>query len=49
MPQAIEKLEKLLQLIKQFINIKKSGQIRINLHEGNLSEKVEIKETHHLK
>jgi len=43
-----EKLEKLLKLIKEFLEKKKSCQIRVNLHEGNLSEKIEVKETHHL-
>ena len=44
----MEKLQQLLKLIKHFLDTKKSVQIRINLHGGNLSEKVEVKETHHL-
>lgn len=40
-----EKLEKLLLLLKQFLDQKRSCQIRLNLHEGNLSDKVEVKES----
>jgi len=40
-----EKLEILIRLIKNMICEKKSAQIRVNLHKGNLSEKVEIKKT----
>ncbi len=43
------KIEKLFRLIKEFIDNKKSVQLRINLHEGNLSEKVEVKESLDLK
>jgi hypothetical protein len=39
------KIEKLFKLIKEFLDNKKSVQLRINLHEGNLSEKVEVKES----
>ena len=38
------KIEKLFKLIKELLDNKKSVQLRINLHEGNLSEKVEVKE-----
>lgn len=40
-----EKIEKLLRLIREFLNDKKSCQIRINFHEGNLSERIEVKES----
>ena len=40
-----EKIEKLFKLIKEFLDKKKSCQIRLNFHEGNLSGKVEIKES----
>lgn len=39
------KIEKLFRLIKEFLDNKKSVQIRVNLHEGYLSEKVEVKES----
>ena len=39
------KIEKLFKLIKELLDNKKSVQLRINLHEGNLSEKVELKES----
>jgi hypothetical protein len=39
------KLENLLKLIKEYVDSKKSAQIRINFHEGDISEKVEIKES----
>lgn len=44
-----EKIEKLLCLIRESMENKKSCQVRINLHEGNVSEKVEIKEIRRLK
>jgi len=40
-----EKIEKLFRLLKDFIDKEKSLQISINLHKGDLSEKVEIKES----
>ena len=40
-----EKIEKLFRLIKDFLDKKKSVQIRINLHQGDISEKVEVKES----
>lgn len=40
-----DKLPKILKIIMDYIERKKSCQIRINLHEGNLSEKVEVKES----
>jgi len=43
------KIEKLFKLIKELLDNKKSVQLRINLHEGNLSEKVEVKESLELK
>lgn len=38
-----DKIEKLLCFLKELLEQKKSCQIRLNLHEGNLSKKVEIK------
>jgi len=43
------KIEKLFRLIKELLDKKKSVQLRVNLHEGNLSEKVEVKESFNLK
>jgi len=40
-----EKIEKLLKFIKELIDSKKSAQLRINFHEGDVSEKIEIKES----
>jgi hypothetical protein len=39
------KIDKLFKLIKDMLDNKKSVQLRINLHEGNLSDKIEIKES----
>lgn len=41
-------LEKLIEFFKKIISEKKSMQIRINLHEGNISEKIEVKENRKL-
>lgn len=43
-----DKIEKLFRLIKDFLDKKKSIQIRLNLYKGDLSEKIEIKEIHYL-
>uniref|UniRef100_A0A6H2A2N0 Uncharacterized protein n=1 Tax=viral metagenome TaxID=1070528 RepID=A0A6H2A2N0_9ZZZZ len=40
-----DKIEKLLRFIKELMDNKKSCQLRLNFHEGNLSEKVEKKES----
>ena len=40
-----EKLNKILEVIINYMQNKKNCQIRINLHEGNLSDKLEIKES----
>lgn len=40
-----EKIERLFRLIKELLDNKKSCQVRLNLHEGNLSEKIEVKES----
>lgn len=40
-----DKIEKLFRLIKELMDTKKSIQLRINFHEGNLSEKIEKKES----
>jgi len=42
------KIEKIVKLLKELIVDEKSMQIRINLHEGNLSDKVEVKENIYL-
>ena len=39
-----EKIERLFRFIKELMDNKKSVQVRLNFHEGDLSEKVEIKE-----
>lgn len=39
------KVEIFLKIIKELIKNKFTGQVRINLHEGNLSEKIEKKES----
>lgn len=44
----MDKLKLLLAFLKNLMDAKWTGQIRLNLHEGNLSEKIEKKETHHL-
>jgi hypothetical protein len=43
-----EKIEKLFRFIKELMDSKKSAQLRINFHEGDLSEKVEVKESRKL-
>jgi len=40
-----DKIEKLFRFIKELIDSKKSAQLRVNFHEGDLSEKIEIKES----
>ena len=44
-----DKIEKLFRFLKELMDKKQSAQIRINLHEGDLSEKVEVKESKILK
>ena len=39
-----EKIERLFRFIKELMDNKKSVQVRLNFHEGDLSEKVEVKE-----
>jgi len=39
------KIEKLFRLIKEFLDNKFTGQVRLNFHEGSLSEKIEKKES----
>ena len=39
-----EKIEKLFRFIRELMDNKKSVQVRLNFHEGDLSEKVEVKE-----
>jgi len=39
-----EKLAGLLKIIKELWDKKFTGQIRLNFHDGNLSEKIEKKE-----
>ncbi len=39
------KIEKLFRFIKDLVDSKKSAQVRINFHEGNISEKIEMKES----
>lgn len=41
-------LTKLLDFIKQLSDRKWTGQLRLNFHEGNLSEKIEKKESEKL-
>ncbi len=38
-------LQKLIQYLNELIKINFTGQLRLNFHEGNLSEKVEKKES----
>lgn len=40
-----DKIEKLFKFLKELLDNKKSCQVRLNLHEGNLSEKIEVKES----
>jgi len=40
-----EKIKKLFRFIKELMDSKKSVQVRLNFHEGDLSEKVEVKES----
>lgn len=40
-----DKVEKLFRFLKELMDTKKSAQVRINFHQGDLSEKVEIKES----
>ena len=40
-----EKIEKLFRFIKELTENRKSMQLRINFHEGDLSGKVEVKES----
>ncbi len=39
------KIEKLFKLIKDMLDNKKTAQVRINFTEGNLSKKIEVKES----
>ena len=41
----MEKLTALLELFKKLMNSKFTGQLRLNFHKGDLSEKVEKKES----
>ena len=40
----VNKLEALLKFFKELFEKKWTGQLRLNFHEGNLSEKIEKKE-----
>lgn len=40
-----ERIEKLFKFIKDAMESKKSLQLRINFHEGNISEKIEVKKS----
>ncbi len=40
-----QKLESLLKFLKDLFENNFTGQLRLNFHEGNLSEKVEKKES----
>lgn len=40
-----EKLEAFLKLVKRLMDDKKSAQVRLNFHQGDLSEKIEVKES----
>lgn len=39
----------LIAYIGKLIEDKCTGQVRVNLHKGDLSEKIEVKLPHHLK
>lgn len=39
------KIEKLFRLIKDMLDKKRTAQVRINFTEGNLSKKIEVKES----
>ena len=39
-----EKIEKLFRFIKELMENKKSAQLRINFHEGDMANKIEVKE-----
>lgn len=41
----MNKLDLFLKFIKDLIDKRYTGQLRLNFHEGNLSEKVEKKES----
>lgn len=41
----MSKLESFLKLIRDLVENKFTGQLRLNFHEGNLSEKIEKKES----
>jgi len=40
-----DKLVLLLKFLKELFDNKWTGQLRLNFHEGNLSEKIEKKES----
>lgn len=40
-----DKLVALLKFLKELFEKKYTGQLRLNFHEGNLSEKIEKKES----
>ncbi len=39
-----EKIEKLFRFIKELMDSKKSAQLRVNFHKGDISNKIEVKE-----
>ena len=39
-----EKIEKLFKFIKELMDSKKSVQVRLNFHEGDMANKIEVKE-----
>jgi hypothetical protein len=41
----MNKLESFLTLLRDLMDKRFTGQVRVNFHEGNLSEKVEKKES----
>ena len=41
-------LSKIIAYLKSLCDNSFTGQIRINVHEGDISEKIEVKQSHHL-
>ena len=39
-----EKIEKLFRFIRELMDSKKSVQVRLNFHEGDMANKIEVKE-----
>lgn len=42
------KFNQLIEYIDTLLKKNFTGQIRLNCHKGDISEKIEVKQTHHL-